>query len=300
MARPEVVLGSMRPNVTSFNSTDAHRASDSYAMRPATPGWRPAPHDRPNAHHPAQPADATTPARTGQTFRPAKQAAYESLLRVFGDEWFSSFDPATRQRLLTQGRAIHVRRGEFVVQRGDAANGLFGVVSGVLAASSLLHDGRQIIFGLLESGDWCGEASSLDGLPRTHDIHALQDSQLLHVAPRVFEEAMQDARFARAIAVLQTARIRAMFSFFEDAALRSTRARIARRLLRLARGDARAYPRDRTVIPLTHETLSMMLGVTRQTLSLELKALAASGALSLSYGRIVIEAKQILAALGED
>ena len=136
-------------------------------------------------------------------------ATYEELLRIFGDEWFSSFEPASQKLLLTQGRSLHVQRGGFVVRRGDAASGLFGVVSGVLAASSLLHDGRQIIFGLLESGDWCGEASSLDGLPRTHDIHALHDSELLHIAPPVFEKAMQDARFARAIAILQTARIRA-------------------------------------------------------------------------------------------
>ena len=226
-------------------------------------------------------------------------ATYEELLRIFGDEWFSSFEPASQKLLLTQGRSLHVQRGGFVVRRGDAASGLFGVVSGVLAASSLLHDGRQIIFGLLESGDWCGEASSLDGLPRTHDIHALHDSELLHIAPPVFEKAMQDARFARAIAILQTARIRAMFSFFEDAALRCTRARLARRLLKLAHGDARSYHRSRNVIHITHETLSMMLGVTRQTLSLEIKALAASGAVSLSYGRIVIESEQALNKFGE-
>jgi CRP/FNR family cyclic AMP-dependent transcriptional regulator len=53
----------------------------------------------------------------------------------------------------------------------------------------------------------------------------LHDSELLHVAPPVFEKAMQDARFARAIAILQTARIRAVFGFLEDAALRCTRAR---------------------------------------------------------------------------
>ena len=43
----------------------------------------------------------------------------------------------------------------------------------------------------------------------------------------------------------------------------------------------------------------MMLGVTRQTLSLEIKALAASGAVSLSYGRIVIESEQALNKFGE-
>jgi CRP-like cAMP-binding protein len=225
--------------------------------------------------------------------------SYTELLRIFGDAWFESLQPASQEMLLKQGRSVHVRSREFLVRKGDSANGLFGVVSGVLAASSVLEDGRQMIFGLLEPGDWCGEASSLDGLPRTHDIHALRNSELLHVTPPLFERLMQDARFSRGIAVLQTARIRTMFSLFEDAALRSARARIARRLLRLARGDALALPRSRRVIPITHETLSMMLGITRQTLSLELKALASTGALSLSYGRIVIESEQVLRAFSE-
>lgn len=224
---------------------------------------------------------------------------YRELLSIFADPWFDSFEPALQEMLLTQGRVLQVRSQEFVVRKGGPADGLFGIISGALLASSALEDGRQIIFALLEPGDWCGEASSIDGRPRTHNIHALRNSELLHISPSVFENLMKDANFARAIAVLQTARIRAMFSLFEDAALRNTRARIARRLLRLARGDAPAHPRSRHIIPITHETLSMMLGVTRQTLSLELKALATAGAISLSYGRIAIESEQALSAFGE-
>ena len=55
------------------------------------------------------------------------------------------------------------------------------------------------------------------------------------------------------------------------------RARVARRLLSLARGDTPLLPRVRRVIPITRETLAMMLGVTRQTLALELKGIAATG-----------------------
>lgn len=41
----------------------------------------------------------------------------------------------------------------------------------------------------------------------------------------------------------------------------------------------------------------MMLGLTRQTLALELKALAATGAISLTYGRVVIESEPALQAM---
>ena len=89
-----------------------------------------------------------------------------------------------------------------------------------------------------------------------------------------------------------------MFSFFEDAMLRTTRARVARRLLRLARGDTPVLPRIRRVIPITQEMLAM-LGVARQTLALELKGIAAAGALFLSYGGIVIESEDALREISE-
>lgn len=223
----------------------------------------------------------------------------KDLLGIFGNEWFAALESASQQVLLTHGRRVLVRSRGFVMRRGDPANGFYGVVSGVLAASAVLEDGRQMIFGLLEAGDWLGEASCIDGGPRTHDIHALRESELLHIPPQLFEQLMQSSRFARAIAVLQSGRTRAMFSFFEDAMLRTTRARVARRLLRLARGDTPALPRVRRMIPITQETLAMMLGVTRQTLALELKGIAGTGALSLSYGRIVIESEDALREISE-
>ena len=72
----------------------------------------------------------------------------------------------------------------------------------------------------------------------------------------------------------------------EDATLRSLRARVAHRLLVLARGDATQSPHTRSNVALPQEALAMMLGVTRQTLSKELNALAGEGVVALGYGRI--------------
>lgn len=224
---------------------------------------------------------------------------FKDLERVFKDPWFDSLELESRTILLREGRQVFVGARDFVVRKGDLPNGFYGVIDGILAASALLEDGQQMIYGLLEPGDWFGEASSIDGLPRSNDIHVLRAAHLLHVDPQVFERLMRSAAFARAMAVLQAARTRTMYSLFEDTALQTTRVRIARRLLKLAQGDAPTVPRLHRVVHVTHETLSMMLGLTRQTLSLELKALAAAGAISLSYGRIVIESEPVLHALSK-
>ena len=98
---------------------------------------------------------------------------------------------------------------------------------------------------------------------------------------------MQGAAFsAGPIAALLAARVRGLYGLMEDATLRGLRARVARRLLALARGDATQSPEPRVSVALPQEALAMMLGVTRQTLSKELNALARDGVIALGYGRI--------------
>jgi CRP-like cAMP-binding protein len=99
--------------------------------------------------------------------------------------------------------------------------------------------------------------------------------------------------------MLLAGRIRSLYGLVEDATLRSTRARVARRLLMLARGDVTMAADARADVPVSQEALAMMLGITRQTLSKELKALVAQGAVALRYRRIEIVSAARLWALSD-
>jgi CRP/FNR family transcriptional regulator, cyclic AMP receptor protein len=68
----------------------------------------------------------------------------------------------------------------------------------------------------------------------------------------------------------------------------------------LARGDATQAPDVRPVVPVSQESLAMMLGVTRQTLSKELRVLAAAGAIASRYGHIEIVSITALERLATD
>ena len=70
--------------------------------------------------------------------------------------------------------------------------------------------------------------------------------------------------------------------------VRDMGARVARRLLVLAHGDATMAEQARARVLVSQDALAMMLGITRQTLSKELKVLVRDGVLSLGYGRIEI------------
>jgi CRP/FNR family transcriptional regulator, cyclic AMP receptor protein len=215
------------------------------------------------------------------------------------DPWFGALELQTRHDMLACGELLYLRHGEFVFRQGDLGAGFYGLLSGGLRVSTLREDGREAVLAVLEAGNWFGEASALDGLPRTHDVAALGDVALHVIGQDEFQHLLRHHDFARAIALLQARHLRAVYAMLEDATLRSTRARIVRRLLRLAHGDATMAPVERRVVKVTQDTLAMMVGITRQTLALELKEMARHGAIRLGYGRIEIVSVASLEAMAE-
>jgi CRP/FNR family transcriptional regulator, cyclic AMP receptor protein len=209
---------------------------------------------------------------------------------------------AERRALLAGCERVRLAPGEMLFRQGDPVGGdgggFYGVFSGTVKASSLREDGKEAILVVLEAANWFGEISLLDGQPRTHDATALTETELLALPGPAFERLMKRPAFALAICRMLTARVRALYGMVEDATLRSTRARVARRLLLLARGDVTQSRELRTVVPVSQEALAMMLGVSRQTLSKELQGLVQEGAITLGYGRIQIASAQRLEQLG--
>ncbi|KAF1071110.1 Crp/Fnr family transcriptional regulator [Variovorax sp.] len=219
--------------------------------------------------------------------KPRLSAAHRAAME--SNPWFMSMPRAQRENLLGAAELIHLRRGAMVFRQGDpviADGGFFGLAAGTIKISSLRQDGREAILAVLEPGNWFGEITLIDGSPRTHDATALEALDLLVISPQAFGQLMRDVVFANAIAAMLAARVRMLYGLAEDATLRSLRARVAHRLLVLARGDATQSQHTRQRVALPQEALAMMLGVTRQTLSKELNALAGEGVVSLGYGRI--------------
>ncbi|SDI50447.1 cAMP-binding domain of CRP or a regulatory subunit of cAMP-dependent protein kinases [Variovorax sp. OV700] len=215
--------------------------------------------------------------------------------------WFTSMPRAQREALVGAAELLHVRRGAMVFRQGDpvhaAGGGFYGLAAGTIKISSLRQDGREAILAVLEPGNWFGEITLIDGSPRTHDATALESLDLLVVPPEAFAHQMRDVVFANAIAAMLAARVRMLYGLTEDATLRSLRARVAHRLLVLARGDATQSVHLRRTLMLPQEALAMMLGITRQTLSKELNALARDQVISIGYGRIDLVSVEALQAL---
>ncbi|TKC80251.1 Crp/Fnr family transcriptional regulator [Trinickia terrae] len=191
---------------------------------------------------------------------------------------------------------VTLHPGEYLFHRGDTPSGFYGLNSGRLKASTLREDGKEAILAVIEAGDWFGQTTMTSRQPRLRDVVAIERATVLMVRTPAFDELMQSQTFLGAINELQSIHMNWLYRIIEDATLHSTRARIARRLLQLASGDVTKWPQSRQDVSVSQDTLAMMLGITRQTLSLELKAMAEKGAIALRYGRIEICSKDILSS----
>ncbi|MGJ7524007.1 Crp/Fnr family transcriptional regulator [Variovorax sp. LT1P1] len=224
------------------------------------------------------------PQKSGSPISATHRAVMEA------NPWFASMAPTLREGLLTAAEVIHIRRGAMVYRQGDQAPvsgpAFFGLAAGAIKASTLRHDGHEAVLVVAGPGNWFGETSLIDGSARMHDTTALTALDLLVVSAEAFAIQLRKEGFALAIAALLATRVRSAYGMMEDNTLRSLRARVARKLLALAHGDLGKFPAPRATVTLPQETLAMMLGVTRQTLSKELNALAQEGAIALGYGRI--------------
>ena len=217
------------------------------------------------------------------------QTPKDDLLATMShNPWFGALPLAERRAMLAAADRVTLRAGEMLYRKGDPVGGFIGVVQGAFKVSTVGEDGREGILSVVEAGNWFGEASLMDGLPRPHDVTAVPASVVLVINPPAFNRLMQRNAFARGIGRLLCGRVRVLYGLVEDAMLRSTRTRIARRLVTLARGDATMASDARASVAVSQEALAMMLGITRQTLSKELKVLVRAGVLTLGYGRIDI------------
>src|SRR5688572_32496046 len=70
-------------------------------------------------------------------------------------------------------------KGSVIFSQGDQGDALFGVASGRVRISASASGGREVFLNIMEPGDTFGEIAVMDGLPRTANAIAIDDSTLI-------------------------------------------------------------------------------------------------------------------------
>lgn len=164
-----------------------------------------------------------------------------------------------------QNFMVRYGAGERVFTEGDLGTTMYIVQSGKIRLFRMI-EGAKRVSGAMEKGDFFGEMSILEGLPRTFSAEAVDDSELIEINSMTFDKMIK-ANIEIAIRMLRklSIRLREAERRLEELhpsdgrpvpAIRSTTPAPPRAPARPGSGARLEVEEDGTVIPLTDtETL---------------------------------------------
>jgi CRP-like cAMP-binding protein len=212
---------------------------------------------------------------------------------------FASLDERALDALLKVTSTRRLDAGEVLFRKGDQGRQLYGVLSGRLKVTASGRDGREVVLNFCDAGELIGEISLLDSNPRSATIVALEPSELLVLDRRDFLPFLErHPRVTIEVAELLATRLRRLSELMEDSVLLALRARLAKKLVALARRYGRTTPEGVQIeMTLSQQELGDMVGTSRESINKQLRAWTQEGLLVSTRGKLTLRDASALEAM---
>lgn len=202
-----------------------------------------------------------------------------------GSRLFSGLDAALIDALSASARRRSVAPGQYLFLKGDAADALWGVLSGSVATQVSTEDGKELVLDTFQSGDVFGEVGVLDFGPRRVSAVVVSPGEVFRIARNDFLAHLQRSPELcfRVLSLLCT-ELRDSTEALEETALYTLPNRLAKLVLTLASNPDGVRPE----LKLSQYDLARYLGVHRTTVNRQLRDWEKQGWLSLGRERIIL------------
>ena len=178
---------------------------------------------------------------------------------LLGVELFDQFGEDDYQQLSDSAERVELIRSDVVFGEGVEADACYVVVDGRVAISNKSFDGRESMVAIMERGDLFGEMGLFDGLGRSAEARALEQSSVIRIPYDVLRSVWETKpELLWSVVRLLSQRIRATDEALADAFFLDVTGRTAKRLLELAGEN------DEFSLPITQEELAGMVGASRE------------------------------------
>lgn len=203
---------------------------------------------------------------------------------------FREFSEAELDELLTYARIERFRAHETVLLKGSPGTGMMAVIKGEIRISGPGADGREVIFNMLGPGDIFGEVALLDGGERSADATTVSDSEVLVIERRNFLPFLErHPPVATKLLIALCAKLRRTTEQVEDLALLDLPARLAKKLLSLARAHGRQTERGLLIdTKLSQGELAKSLATSRESVNKQLARWQRDGIIRIVEGAVTL------------
>jgi CRP-like cAMP-binding protein len=197
-------------------------------------------------------------------------------------EWLETLSRAARLQSL--------RQGECAAEQGRALSHMLIIHDGELELSITGRSGRRRVIARLGRGQTFGLMAAFDTQPVLCTSRACCDSTVIRVPREALIDAiLANGNFALDLFMDLSGRARLLYRFLDAQATLTPLGRVANLLLSLMafRGPL-SDASDMVELRFSQADIADMMGITRQSLGTQLKALQAMGAISLQYRSVRI------------
>tara|TARA_X000001036_G_C20603684_1_gene776065 strand:- start:282 stop:965 length:684 start_codon:yes stop_codon:yes gene_type:complete len=180
--------------------------------------------------------------------------------------------------------------GNLIFLEESQGENLFFVVEGSVKITRLSKDGREVILAMLNSGDFFGEMSLLDGEARSANVIALENTEVLTLNRKDFLEVLHNyPQIAIQLLKEMTSRLRKSDRQIVSLSLSDAEKRIALCIIRFADEQGTIRNGQVTVpkIPIQQD-IANMAGTSRETVSRAMSVLEEEGYIQRNSRKLII------------
>jgi CRP-like cAMP-binding protein len=208
-----------------------------------------------------------------------------TLFRELGHEVCDQLAAYAKMKEYARGTTIYVK--------GDPGSCLFAICRGNVRVTNTSSDGKSVFLNQIEEGEIFGEIALLDGQPRTADVTASTDCNLMIIERRDFMPLLRgNPELTIKMLELICSRLRRTTEQVEDLTFMDLRSRLAKVLLRLSSATTGDH-----VIAISQNELSQIVGLSREMINKQLRVWVRDGYVKLERRRLVVLRPDVLASI---
>ncbi len=203
---------------------------------------------------------------------------------------FSDLDEESLTKVANSGVLQSFKKDSVILSEEDAGNALFVIAAGKVKVVRSDSADKEVILAILNDSDFFGEMALLDGLNRSANVIAMEDSKIFIIQRNDFLDLLRKFPDV-SIALLQelSTRLRASSMKIKALSLKDAEGKVATVLLQLADdlGRIKNGVVEIEKLPFQHE-LANMAGTSRETISRTLHSFAKKGLVELEGSKLRI------------
>lgn len=203
---------------------------------------------------------------------------------------FSELSPEELTELLKLSEKRRYPRGSIVLYKGDEGQSIYLILKGQVKVVLDDEKGKELILSTLQAGDYFGEMSVLDQMPRSATIVTVENCEFLLIFQKaMMDQIRQNSSIALNLLSEMSRRLREADEQISNLGLLDVKGRVAQTLLKVSRGTTVRKGEDFKVIPRPAlKDIAAMAGTSRETVSRILSEFSKRGLISLTRENIII------------